>query len=68
MKVLYHSLAERDIEKALDYYHAIDPVLAQDFLQEVDSSVARISREPYRFRQYRGHLPFSAFLIWSFFR
>jgi len=56
MTLLYHPLAEQDIEKATDYYRQIMFSLAEDFLDEFASSVERISSQPQWYRKIRGDI------------
>jgi len=46
MKLVVRSVAEAEMAKTWEYYEAIRPSLADDFLQQVDEALTRIAENP----------------------
>ncbi len=54
MNVVYHPLAERDVDQAFDYYQEILPSLAEGFIEELDTSIENMINRPLRYRLVKG--------------
>ena len=47
MRVVVRSVAETEMTETWEYYEAIRPSLAEDFLEKVDEALARAAEHPY---------------------
>ncbi len=58
MKVRWLSLAEQDLNDALDYYLNFkdSPMAAADFADEIDAAIAAIRETPLGYPRYEGEL------------
>jgi hypothetical protein len=58
-KLVYRPFVKQDLQKAIQYYKAISPNLAKDFLSRVREAEKYISQNPYgddvMYRQIRMH-------------
>lgn len=49
MRVVVRSVAEAEMAETWEYYEAIWPSLAEDFLEKVDEALARAAEHPYAY-------------------
>jgi toxin ParE1/3/4 len=54
---LFHPDAETEYLAAIDYYSAIGSRLAARFADAVEAAIARVAREPLRFREIAPGIP-----------